>query len=83
MLCPSPERHARQLLQQGVIGHEMSSGHQGHADPQRHYQTLGAASQESLDLDMSSEADRSVQEEFISVCRQIDALSICSETIDL
>ncbi|XP_037098750.1 proline-rich transmembrane protein 4 [Syngnathus acus] len=49
----------------------------------KHYQTLGAASQESLDLDMSSEADRSVQEEFMSACRQIDALSICSETIDL
>ncbi|XP_034718933.1 proline-rich transmembrane protein 4 [Etheostoma cragini] len=76
VLCPSPER-------QGGIGHVASSGHQGHADPQRQYNTLGAASQESLDLDMSSEADRSVQEEFISVCRQIDALSICSETIDL
>ncbi|XP_070710329.1 proline-rich transmembrane protein 4 [Pempheris klunzingeri] len=83
VLCPSPERHARQLLQQGGTGHVSSSGHQGHADPQRHYHTLGAASQESLDLDMSSEADRSVQEEFISVCRQIDAFSICSETIDL
>uniref|UniRef100_A0A8D0CYQ3 Proline rich transmembrane protein 4 n=1 Tax=Sander lucioperca TaxID=283035 RepID=A0A8D0CYQ3_SANLU len=81
VLCPSPERHAQQLLQQGGMGHVASSGHQGHADPQRQYQTLGAASQESLD--MSSEADRSVQEEFISVCRQIDALSICSETIDL
>ncbi|XP_049616535.1 proline-rich transmembrane protein 4 [Syngnathus scovelli] len=53
------------------------------SDSQKHYQTLGAASQESLDLDMSSEADRSVQEEFMSACRQIDALSICSETIDL
>ncbi|XP_059182282.1 proline-rich transmembrane protein 4 [Centropristis striata] len=74
VLCPSPERHAQQGLQQG---------HVASSDPQRHYHTLGAASQESLDLDMSSEADRSVQEEFISVCRQIDALSICSETIDL
>ncbi|XP_067438399.1 proline-rich transmembrane protein 4 [Thunnus thynnus] len=83
ILCPSPERHARQLLQQGGLGHEASSGHQGSTDPQRNYHTLGAASQESLDLDMSSDADRSVQEEFISVCRQIDALSICSETIDL
>ncbi|XP_056223132.1 proline-rich transmembrane protein 4 [Seriola aureovittata] len=83
VLCPSPERHAQQLLQQGGTGNVASSGHQAHADPQRHYHTLGAASQESLDLDMSSEADRSVQEEFISVCRQIDALSICSETIDL
>ncbi|XP_045927938.1 proline-rich transmembrane protein 4 [Micropterus dolomieu] len=83
VLCPSPERHAHQLLQQGGTGHGVTSGHQGHADPQRHYHALGTASQESLDLDMSSEADRSVQEEFISVCRQIDALSICSETIDL
>ncbi|XP_076577924.1 proline-rich transmembrane protein 4 [Chaetodon auriga] len=83
VLCPSPERQAHQLLQQGGTSHAPSSVHQGHADPQRHYHTLGAASQESLDLDMSSEADRSVQEEFISVCRQIDALSICSETIDL
>ncbi|KAM9845563.1 proline-rich transmembrane protein 4 [Aulostomus maculatus] len=83
VLCPSPETHAQQLQQQGGSGHEASSGHQGSSDPQRCYQTLGAASQESLDLDMSSEADRSVQEEFISACRQIDALSICSETIDL
>ncbi|KAK5848897.1 hypothetical protein PBY51_008583 [Eleginops maclovinus] len=83
VLCPSPERHGQQILQQGGMGHVASSGHQGHTDPLRHYQTLGAASQESLDLDMSSEADRSVQEEFISVCRQIDAYSICSETIDL
>ncbi len=34
-------------------------------------------------MDQQSEFDQSVQEEFISVCRQIDALSICSETIDL
>ncbi|KAM7378304.1 hypothetical protein PAMA_013281 [Pampus argenteus] len=80
VLCPSPERHARQLLQQG---HVASSDHHGSSEPQRNYHTLGAASQESLDLDVSSDADRSVQEEFISVCRQIDALSICSETIDL
>lgn len=83
VLCPSPERHALQLRQQGNTSHVAPTGHQAHADPQTHYHTLGAASQESLDLDMSSEADRSVQEEFISVCRQIDALSICSETIDL
>lgn len=84
VLCPSPERRARQLLQQEAAGHAASTGHRGHGDPQRNYHTLGAASQESLDLDMSSsEADRSAQEEFIGVCRQIDALSICSETIDL
>uniref|UniRef100_A0A8C2ZAG5 Proline rich transmembrane protein 4b n=1 Tax=Cyclopterus lumpus TaxID=8103 RepID=A0A8C2ZAG5_CYCLU len=80
VLCPSLERHGQQHLQQGGVSHMASSGH---TDPQRHYHTLGAASQESLDLDMSSEADRSAQEEFIGVCRQIDALSICSETIDL
>nr|XP_019947811.1 PREDICTED: proline-rich transmembrane protein 4 [Paralichthys olivaceus] len=83
VLCPSPERQAQQLPHRGDTGHVSSTGHQAHTDPQRHYHTLGAASQESLDLDMSSEADRSVQEEFISVCRQIDAMSICSETIDL
>ncbi|XP_062415909.1 proline-rich transmembrane protein 4 [Pungitius pungitius] len=88
VLCPSPERRARQLLQQGAEGHAASSGQRGHADPRRNYHTLGAASQESLDLDLdldvsSSEADRSAQEEFIGACRQIDALSICSETIDL
>ncbi|KAM9328017.1 proline-rich transmembrane protein 4 isoform 2-T2 [Pholidichthys leucotaenia] len=81
VLCPSPERNTQQPPQQG--GNVVSSGHQGHADPQRHYHTLGTTSQESLDLDRSTEADRSVQEEFISACRQIDALSICSETIDL
>ncbi|KAM3859030.1 proline-rich transmembrane protein 4-like [Diretmus argenteus] len=83
VLCPSPDRHAQQPPQEGGSGHMVSSGHQSAADLQRHYHTLGSASQESLDMDMSSEADRSVQEEFISVCRQIDALSICSETIDL
>ncbi|TNN58409.1 Proline-rich transmembrane protein 4 [Liparis tanakae] len=71
VLCPSLERRAQQ------------QGGNGHTDPQRHYHTLGAASQESLDMDMSCEADRSAQQEFIGVCRQIDALSICSETIDL
>lgn len=82
VLCPSPERHSQHPPQEGGSGHVASSGRQS-SDLQRHYHTLGSASQESLDLDMSSEADRSVQDEFISVCRQIDALSICSETIDL
>ncbi|XP_029017919.1 proline-rich transmembrane protein 4 [Betta splendens] len=82
VLCPSPERNAR-LHQQGNSSYVDPTDCPALADPQRRYQTLGGASQESLDLDGSSEADRSVQEEFISVCRQIDALSICSETIDL
>lgn len=81
VLCASPERQAPpQPLQNGGSGHVPA--YQAHTDPQRSYHTLGAASQESLDLD-TSEADRSVQEEFISVCRQVDAVSICSETIDL
>ncbi|XP_068163026.1 proline-rich transmembrane protein 4 isoform X2 [Antennarius striatus] len=78
VLCLSPERQGGHLIQQGS-----NTATFDQADPQRHYHTLGAASQESLDLDISSEAERSVQEEFITVCRQIDALSICSETIDL
>uniref|UniRef100_A0A3B3ZI40 Proline-rich transmembrane protein 3/4 domain-containing protein n=1 Tax=Periophthalmus magnuspinnatus TaxID=409849 RepID=A0A3B3ZI40_9GOBI len=76
LLSPSPDRHAKRSHPEGLCSNMGSS-----SDPQTLYQTLGGASQESLDL--SSEADRSVQEEFISVCRQIDALSICSETIDL
>lgn len=83
LLFSSPARQTQQFHQEGVSSHPGSSSHQGFADPQRQYQTLGTASQESLDLDVSSVADRSVQEEFISVCKQIDALSICSETIDL
>lgn len=74
------ETQAPQPLQNGDSGHMPS--YQKHTDLQRSYRTLGATSQESLDLD-TSEADRSVQEEFISVCRQVDAVSICSETIDL
>uniref|UniRef100_A0A8C8E0R5 Proline rich transmembrane protein 4b n=1 Tax=Oryzias sinensis TaxID=183150 RepID=A0A8C8E0R5_9TELE len=75
VLCPSPGRH-RQLLLQKEGANLLTS-----SDPQRQYQTLGSASQESLNP--STAADQSVQEEFISVCRQIDASSICSETIDL
>uniref|UniRef100_A0A3P8ZB96 Proline-rich transmembrane protein 3/4 domain-containing protein n=1 Tax=Esox lucius TaxID=8010 RepID=A0A3P8ZB96_ESOLU len=72
----SPEAHA----QPHSLCDSTASGHQG-SHLQRRYRTLGSASQESLDLE--SEADRSVQEEFINVCRQIDSMSICSETIDL
>lgn len=85
VLCPSPDRQGHHLAPHGGGGGggaTPSPSNQGRTDPQRHYQALGAASQESLDLDMS-EADRSVQEEFITACRQIDALSVCSDTIDL
>lgn len=71
VLCPSSERQTRQLPQEGS---DVASHNQ-----QRHYQALGATSQESL----STETDQSVQQEFITVCRQMDSLSICSETIDL
>uniref|UniRef100_A0A4W5MMA4 Proline rich transmembrane protein 4b n=1 Tax=Hucho hucho TaxID=62062 RepID=A0A4W5MMA4_9TELE len=80
VLCSSPEGHAQPPSLGGSSGRITASSHQG-SHMQRHYCTLGSASQESLDLE--SEADRSVQEEFINVCRQIDAMSICSETIDL
>ncbi|CAM4565849.1 unnamed protein product [Leuciscus chuanchicus] len=73
ILCSSPEGHhpPPSTLSGG-------SSHQG-GSLQRPYRTL--KSEESLD--QQSEFDQSVQEEFISVCREIDALSICSETIDL
>uniref|UniRef100_A0A673ZRI2 Proline rich transmembrane protein 4b n=1 Tax=Salmo trutta TaxID=8032 RepID=A0A673ZRI2_SALTR len=80
VLCSSPEGHAQPPSLGGSSSRITASSHQG-SHMQRHYRTLGSASQESLDLE--SEADRSVQEEFINVCRQIDAMSICSETIDL
>ncbi|XP_055793318.1 proline-rich transmembrane protein 4 [Salvelinus fontinalis] len=80
VLCSSPEGHAQPPSLGGSSSHITASSHQG-SHMQRHYRTLGSASQESLDLE--SEVDRSVQEEFINVCRQIDAMSICSETIDL
>ncbi|XP_067110560.1 proline-rich transmembrane protein 4-like [Osmerus mordax] len=77
VLCSSPDG-----LGPGSSGREVPPGSQG-VHPQGRYLTLGSASQESLDLDVSSEADRSVQEEFMTACRQIDSLSVCSETIDL
>lgn len=82
VLCSSPDGRGLPPSSGGSSGRIAASGNQG-SQLQRCYNTLGAASQESLDLDVSSEADRSVQEEFISACRQIDALSVCSETIDL
>ncbi|KAM6984813.1 proline-rich transmembrane protein 4 [Aplochiton taeniatus] len=84
VLCSSPNRPSQQhpAAPEGGSGRTAANGREG-SNPQRPYLTLGSASQESLDLDMSSEADRSVQEEFVTVCRQIDALSVCSETIDL
>ncbi|XP_026089206.1 proline-rich transmembrane protein 4 [Carassius auratus] len=79
VLCSSPEgHHPPPSTLSGGSSHTASSGHQ-RGSLQRPYRTL--KSEESMD--QQSEFDQSVQEEFISVCRQIDALSICSETIDL
>uniref|UniRef100_A0A8C1WXG3 Si:dkey-31f5.11 n=1 Tax=Cyprinus carpio TaxID=7962 RepID=A0A8C1WXG3_CYPCA len=79
VLCSSPEgHHPPPSTLSGGSSHTSSSGHQ-RGSLQRPYRTL--KSEESME--QQSEFDQSVQEEFISVCRQIDALSICSETIDL
>ncbi|XP_056311604.1 proline-rich transmembrane protein 4 [Danio aesculapii] len=79
VLCSTPEgHHPPSSTLSGGSNHTASSGHQ-QGNIQRPYRTL--KSEDSLD--QQSEFDQSVQEEFISVCRQIDALSICSETIDL
>ncbi|XP_043120957.1 proline-rich transmembrane protein 4 isoform X2 [Puntigrus tetrazona] len=57
------------------------SGQQLH----RRYTTLGSTSSRgSVDVETTSHVDElAVQAEFINVCRQIDALSISSDTIDL
>ncbi|KAI7791718.1 proline-rich transmembrane protein 4 [Triplophysa rosa] len=80
VLCSSPEEyhHPPPSTLSGSSNRTTTSRHQ-EGSIQRPYRTLN--SQESLD--QQSEFDQSVQEEFISVCRQIDSLSICSETIDL
>ncbi|XP_051580671.1 proline-rich transmembrane protein 4-like [Myxocyprinus asiaticus] len=71
-----------------LIQQSQSSLHQGsHTCQQLHkwYTTLGStSSRESLDVETRSRADElAVHAEFINACRQIDAFSVCSETIDL
>nr|XP_021330064.1 proline-rich transmembrane protein 4-like [Danio rerio] len=70
--------------------HSQSSLHRGsHSGQQLHrrYTTLGSTSSRGsvdVDVDATSHVDElAVQAEFINVCRQIDALSISSDTIDL
>uniref|UniRef100_A0AAY4C4L5 Proline-rich transmembrane protein 3/4 domain-containing protein n=1 Tax=Denticeps clupeoides TaxID=299321 RepID=A0AAY4C4L5_9TELE len=70
VLCSSPEAHSSCRA--------VSSRHQGTG----RYRTLESQNSQNAPT-QSSEPDETVQEEFISVCRQIDALSVCSETIDL
>ncbi|XP_035281649.1 proline-rich transmembrane protein 4-like [Anguilla anguilla] len=73
VLCPSREAcgHCQDI---------QSSSDQG---TQFHRCYLGLASASQENLDQRAETDLAVQEEFIRVCRQIDALSISSDTIDL
>lgn len=65
-----------------------------HLSYHRRYRTLSLASQDSrgsgrlagtkqLSESKQLEWDTAVQAEFVTVCRQIDALSICSDTIEL
>ncbi|XP_044050726.1 proline-rich transmembrane protein 4 isoform X2 [Siniperca chuatsi] len=65
-----------------------------HLSYHRRYQTLSLASQDGhgsgrlagtkhLSESKQLEWDLAVQAEFVSVCRQIDALSVCSDTIEL
>lgn len=65
-----------------------------HLSYYRHYRTLSLASQDSqgfgrlagtkhLSESKQLEWDLAVQAEFVNVCRQIDALSVCSDTIEL
>ncbi|XP_073706883.1 proline-rich transmembrane protein 4 [Garra rufa] len=64
-----------------------SSLHQGSQSGQqlqRRYTTLGSTSSRgSTDVETTRVDELAIQAEFINVCRQIDALSISSDTIDL
>lgn len=78
LLCSSPEEHNLQPSQPTICVCTYSTGADS-PNQQRHSKTQSI--QESLEL--PSVLDQSVQKEFLSVCRQTDTLSICSETIDL
>uniref|UniRef100_A0A3P8R7J2 Proline-rich transmembrane protein 3/4 domain-containing protein n=1 Tax=Astatotilapia calliptera TaxID=8154 RepID=A0A3P8R7J2_ASTCA len=54
-----------------------------HLPYHRRYRTLSLASQDSRGESKQLEWDMAVQAEFVSVCKQIDALSVCSDTIEL
>ncbi|XP_072291848.1 proline-rich transmembrane protein 4 [Eucyclogobius newberryi] len=65
-----------------------------HLSQYKRFRTLSTASQDSkgslrlagtkqLSESKQLEWDMAVQAEFVNVCRQIDALSVCSDTIDL
>uniref|UniRef100_A0A9J7YZQ1 Proline rich transmembrane protein 4a n=1 Tax=Cyprinus carpio carpio TaxID=630221 RepID=A0A9J7YZQ1_CYPCA len=68
-------------LSQSSLHRGSQSGQQLH----RRYTALGSTStRESMDVETTSHVDElAVQDEFINVCRQIDAVSISSDTINL
>ncbi|KAG9335225.1 hypothetical protein JZ751_005580 [Albula glossodonta] len=88
VLCSSPEEgqghsHASFSSSRITPGHLSQSSLSQVAQLQRGYRALGCGSQDSLEGAPGAAQDLAVQAEFISVCRQIDALSVCSDTIDL
>ncbi|CAM5086503.1 unnamed protein product [Eretmochelys imbricata] len=90
VLCPSPEptTHASSFAYEPKLprGQGESSPRRSPPPPGGPYLPLGQPSQESLDslVPEPPAGDAALlQEEFLDVCRQIDALSINSDTIDL
>ncbi|XP_039353098.1 proline-rich transmembrane protein 4 [Mauremys reevesii] len=90
VLCPSPEQttHASSFAYEPKLprGQGESSPRRSPPPPGGPYLPLAQPSQESLDslVPEPPAGDAALlQEEFMDVCRQIDALSVSSDTIDL
>ncbi|KAK6482496.1 proline-rich transmembrane protein 4-like isoform X1 [Huso huso] len=83
VLCSSPERLGYSSLGSNQIPSRNLSHSSLDQEPQiqRYYQVLGSAFQESSDK--PGESGLALQSEFMNVCRQIDELSVSSDTIDL
>ncbi|MGH0142081.1 UNVERIFIED_CONTAM: hypothetical protein FKN15_075366 [Acipenser sinensis] len=83
VLCSSPERLGYSSLGSNQIPSRNLSHSSLDQEPQiqRYYQVLGSAFQESSDK--PGESGLALQYEFMNVCRQIDELSVSSDTIDL
>ncbi|XP_039617381.1 proline-rich transmembrane protein 4 [Polypterus senegalus] len=82
VLCSSPSRTGYSSLSSNRMPRNVSQTSLNQFAPvQRHYQTLGSVSRESLNE--PEERDLALQAEFMNVCRQIDELSVSSDTIDL
>uniref|UniRef100_A0A8C0J329 Proline rich transmembrane protein 4 n=1 Tax=Chelonoidis abingdonii TaxID=106734 RepID=A0A8C0J329_CHEAB len=90
VLCPSLEQttHASSFAYEPKLpqGQGESSPRRSPPPPGGLYLPLAQPSQESLDslvLQLPAGDAALLQEEFVDVCRQIDALSVSSDTIDL